>query len=88
MLTPDTNDAEALALQALAMTLADDRRAGRLLDLTGLTVDELRAGAGEPGMLAACLAFLESHEPDLIAVATDLGVKPEALVAARRRLEA
>lgn len=87
MLTHDTNDAAALALSALAATLADDRRAQRLLDLTGLTADELRARAAEPGLLAACLSFLESHEPDLVAVAADIGVKPEALVAARRSLE-
>jgi hypothetical protein len=87
MLTHDTNDAAALALSALAATLADDRRAQRLLDLTGLTADELRARAAEPGLLAACLSFLESHEPDLVAVAADIGVKPEALVATRRSLE-
>lgn len=87
MLTPDTNDAEAMALSALAATLADDRRAQRLLDLTGLTADELRSRAGEKGLLAATLAFLESHEPDLIAVADAIGVKPEALVGARRTLE-
>lgn len=88
MLTHDTNDAAALALSALAATLADDRRAHRLLDLTGLTAGELRSRATEPGLLAACLAFLESHEPDLLAVAADIGVKPETLVAARRSLEA
>ncbi|WP_037498454.1 DUF3572 family protein [Sphingomonas jaspsi] len=88
MLTHDTNDAAALALSALAATLADDRRAHRLLDLTGLSADELRSRAAEPAMLAACLSFLESHEPDLIAVAADLGVKPETLVNARRSLEA
>lgn len=87
MLTPDTNDAEALALSALAATLADDRRAQRLLDLTGLTVEELRARAGERDMLASALLFLENHEPDLMAVADTLGVKPDALVAARRALE-
>lgn len=88
MLTPDTNDAEALALSALAATLADDRRAQRLLDLTGLTVEELRARASERGLLAATLSFLESHEPDLIAVAATVGVKPDTLVLARRSLEA
>lgn len=88
MLTPDTNDAEALALSALAATLADDRRAQRLLDLTGLTVEELRARAGERGLLAATLSFLESHEPDLLAVAEAVGVKPDTLVLARRSLEA
>jgi hypothetical protein len=87
MLNQHTNNAEALALAALAATLSDERRALRFLDLTGLSVDELRARAGERSLLAATLAFLESHEPDLIAVAETVGSKPEALVAARHELE-
>ena len=87
MLTQHTNDAEALALAALAATLSDERRALRFLDLTGLSVDELRDRAGERSLLAATLAFLESHEPDLIAVADAIGSKPDALVAARYQLE-
>ena len=88
MLTHTTNDAEALALAALAATLADERRARRFLDLTGLDVDQLRARAGERGLLAEALAFLENHEPDLIAVAEAIGSTPQALVAARAALEA
>ena len=87
MSTPTTNDAEALALAALAATLTDERRARRFLDLTGLDADELRARAGEPSLLAATLAFLESHEPDLIAVSEAIGSTPEALVRARGKLE-
>ena len=83
-----TNDAEALALSALAATLSDERRAQRFLDLSGIGTDELRRSAGEPPLLAAVIRFLESHEPDLIAVASDLQVSPEALVSARRTLEA
>ena len=85
----DSNRAtpEALALGALAWTLADEGRARRLLDTTGLTPDMLRAGLGDPAMLAALLRFLEAHEPDLIACADDLGTAPAALVEARRELE-
>ena len=91
MLSHTTNeaprDAEALALAALAATLNDERRALRFLDLTGLSPDELRCSAGEPHILAATLAFLEAHEPDLLQVAAAIGVKPEVLVAARGELE-
>ena len=80
-------DAVALALQALAATLGEPRRAERFLALTGLNAAELRARAGEPGLLAALLAFLESHEPDLVAVAGELGCRPAALVEARADLE-
>ena len=81
------NDPHALALAALAATLTDERRARRFLDLTGIGTDELRARAGQAGLLAALIGFLEAHEPDLLAVSEQIGVKPEALVAARRALE-
>ncbi len=90
MLTPTTNDAEALALAAMAATLSDERRAQRFLDLTGLDANELRtrAMAGDRSLLGATIAFLESHEPDLIAVAEAIGSTPAGLVAARTVLEA
>ncbi len=87
MLSPTTNDAEALALSALAATLSDERRARRFLDLTGLSPDGIRARLAERSLLAAVLAFLESHEPDLIDVAAAVGCKPEALIAARTELD-
>ncbi|WP_114227568.1 MULTISPECIES: DUF3572 family protein [Sphingomonas] len=77
-----------VALQALAVTLRDEARAQRLLTLTGLTADELRARATEPAMLAAVLSFLEAHEPDLVAVAEALQMPPQELVAARSALDA
>jgi hypothetical protein len=83
-----TNDAEALALSALAATLTDERRAQRFLDLSGIDTEDLRRRAAEPVLLAALLRFLEAHEPDLVHVAEAIGVKPEALVAAREELEA
>jgi hypothetical protein len=88
MAAPDTiHDASTLALQAMVWTLAEPARAERLLSLTGLTAADLRHSAGQPATLAAILGFLEAHEPDLIACAAELGVKPEALAAARRELD-
>jgi hypothetical protein len=89
MLKDRTNppEPEALALAALGWTLADESRAQRLLALTGLTPDELRRRLGEKSVLAALLGFLEAYEPDLVACADALGVPPETLVEARRRLE-
>ena len=88
MTIPDTNDeAAALGLSVLVWTLDDGERAARLLALTGLTPDDLRTRIGEPALLGAVLGFLEAHEPDLLACADALEVKPERLVAARRVLE-
>jgi hypothetical protein len=80
------SDAKSHALSALAWLLADDGRAGRLLDTTGLTPDMLRKGLDRPAVLAAILGFLEAHEPDLLACADATGVDPRDLVAARRTL--
>lgn len=80
------HDAAALALGALGWVLGDAPRAERLLALTGLTVDDLRSGLGDPAVLGAVLDFLAAHEPDLVAAAEDLGVKPAELMAARERL--
>ncbi|MHA6769591.1 DUF3572 family protein [Sphingobium ummariense] len=79
-------DAATLALLALAWTLADDRRADRLLALTGLDGAALRAGVGDPAVLGALLGFLADHEPDLIACAEAIDSTPEALIAARETL--
>ena len=87
-MTPETpTDAHILALSALAATLTDERRARRFLDLTGIGTDDLRARANDTILLRALIGFLEAHEPDLVAVSEQVGVKPEALVAAGRTLE-
>lgn len=68
--------------------LGDQDRAERFLSLTGLTPDDLRASLGQPATLGAVLDFLCQHEPDLLGAADALGVRPEAVVAARRGLGA
>jgi len=80
--TPDVT-----ALSALGWLLAEPARAQRLLDITGLTPEQLRAGLHDPALLAAALRFLEAHEPDLVACAAAIDARPEHLVAARRSLE-
>jgi Protein of unknown function (DUF3572) len=79
--------ADALALRALVWTLQEPDRASRLISLTGLDPDDLRARITEPAVLAACLQFLEAYEPDLIACAAAIDSRPEALVRARQTLE-
>jgi len=90
MRTRDTNlpDADVLGLQALVWAIGEPDRASRLIAVTGLDPDDLRARAGEPAVLAAVIGYLESYEPDLVACASALAVSPEALVAAHAALEA
>ncbi|MGE4321405.1 MAG: DUF3572 domain-containing protein [Sphingobium sp.] len=79
-------EAQTMALMALAWALEDQRRADRLLALTGLDGDALRGGIDSPAMLDAVLGFLADHEPDLIACAAAIGTDPAGLIAARDRL--
>ena len=67
--------------------LESEERAGRYLELTGLDPDTLRAGLGNPHILASALEFLANHEPDLIRAAEALAVAPEELVAAKDALQ-
>jgi hypothetical protein len=87
LLPSEPNDPLALALSALAATLSEHRRAQRFVELTGIGTNELRARAGDPALLSALIRFLEAHEPDLLAVAQELGVSPGLLVEARREIE-
>jgi hypothetical protein len=78
--------AETLGLRALTHVVGDADLGPRFLDLTGLDVATLRAGANTPAVLSAVLGFLEAHEPSLIATAEALDVSPAALTAAHRAL--
>lgn len=80
-------DPVATALRALAWTLAEQARADRMLALTGLGAGDLRTRAADRAVLAAVLAFLEAHEPDLIACAAALDLPPSTLALAREVLE-
>lgn len=83
---PSPADPAVLALQALAHVAGDDGMGPRFLALTGMDVAELRAKAGEPATLVALLDYLMANEPDLVATAEAIGVKPEQLAGAARAL--
>jgi len=70
----------------LAWLLGEGERGQRFLDLTGLTPESLRAAIGEEATHRAVFDFLEAHEPDLIAAADALDVRPEVLIRAGQEL--
>ena len=76
-----------MALAALGWLLGDGERGQRFLDLTGLTPESLRSAIGETSTHRAVFEFLESHEPDLLATADALGVRPEELIRAGQELD-
>jgi Protein of unknown function (DUF3572) len=75
--------AEELVVAALAFLAADPQRLARFLDLSGIAVESIRAAAREPGFLAGVLDHLASEEPMLVAFATEYGIDPLDVVAAR-----
>ena len=77
---------ETLALRLIGWIVADAPSAERMLALTGLTPDDLRTSLGNSGTLCALMDFVINHEPDLLACADALAVKPATLVAARARI--
>lgn len=83
---PNMPDPQALALSTLGWILGDPARADRLLALTGITPDDLRAGLGNPAILGAVLDFLAGNESDLLAAADALDLPPGAFAHAREQL--
>lgn len=80
-------DAEAVALHALAHVAGDDPLLSRFVTLTGCAEDDLRQRMGDPAFLAAILDFvLEDGDHTVIAVAEAAGIKPEMMIAVRAKL--
>ncbi|UXN63816.1 DUF3572 domain-containing protein [Phyllobacterium sp. A18/5-2] len=77
------DDANTLAINSLVFLAADSELLSRFLALTGISADQIRAAAGEPGFLAGVLQFYLGHEPTLMrycdATGTDPAVFQEAL---------
>ncbi|WP_310476253.1 DUF3572 domain-containing protein [Sandarakinorhabdus sp.] len=79
-------DPAVLALQALAHVAGDEDMGPRFLALTGMDADALRATADRPETLTALLDYLMANEHDLLATAEAIGVTPETLAVAARKL--
>ncbi|WP_353216339.1 DUF3572 family protein [Sandarakinorhabdus sp.] len=84
--SPPPAEPAVLALMVLAHVAGDDVMGPRFLDLTGMDSASLRAQADQPETLAAVLGYLMANEHDLVATADAIGVKPEALALAARKL--
>jgi hypothetical protein len=78
--------AEALALRALAWTLAGDDRCALFLAATGARPGDLATGARDPVFLAAVLDFLLADEARVVAFCTDENLGFDAPMRARAAL--
>ena len=78
--------AETLALQALGWIAAEEDLMPVFLGASGIGLDDLRARAGEPEVLAAVLDFLLMDDAWVTSCAATLGTRPEQLWQARQAL--
>ncbi|MCO5093095.1 DUF3572 domain-containing protein [Bosea sp. (in: a-proteobacteria)] len=86
MRRPTSDEAEALALGALAFLAAEPERIEPFLSATGLQPATLRQAAGEPGFLAAVLDHIAGSDSLLLEFAGNAGLNPEMVAEARRAL--
>ncbi|MBI1384413.1 MAG: DUF3572 family protein [Rhizobiales bacterium] len=80
------DDAELLALAAIAFLAGDDRHLAGFLSATGLAPGELRQAASEPGFKAGVLEYLLTDESLLLAFAGSHQFAPERVAIAWRLL--
>ncbi|MEN3977247.1 DUF3572 domain-containing protein [Emcibacter sp. SYSU 3D8] len=82
----NTDRAETVALQALAFLAADEQALDGFVHLTGLGLDQLRAAASNPEILAGVLDHLLQDEPLLLAFCEAADIKPDEPARARAYL--
>ena len=77
-----TDDAEAIALQALGFLANDLQRLSRFLSLTGIDPEQLRVEAKAQVFQTAMLEYMLDDESLLLTFCQDAGIEPMAVVAA------
>lgn len=80
------DQAEALALQALAHIAGRDDLFDAFFFVSGAQPGELRRRAGDPVFLGAVLDFVLQEDARVIELAAELGVAPQDVAVARASL--
>lgn len=80
-------DAEAVALKAIAFIAGDEELMPGFLGLTGCGAEELRARLAERAFLASVLDFILADESSTLRFAETAGLAPETPMLARLRLD-
>ena len=89
--TPRTiarDEAETIAIQALAFLAGRPDDLGRFLAVAGLGPANLRRAAADPAFLAGVVAYLLGDEKLLLAFAADIEMTPQRLAEVGRLLGA
>ena len=81
-----SEEAEILAINALGFLASDGERLQRFIDLSGLDVAAIRAGASNPAFLGGILDHLLADESLLLIFAEEQQVRTERIADLRRKL--
>ena len=79
-------DAQTIALKAIAFIATDDELLSRFVALTGCGMDNIRERIGDPAFLGGVLDFILGDEPTLLAFVEKEDMTPETPMAARHKL--
>lgn len=80
------DDAEAVALKAIAFIAADDQLLSRSVALTGCGLDDVKRRMADRAFLGAVLDFVLGDEGTVVAFAEHEGMHPETPMLARAKL--
>lgn len=81
-----TEQAEAIALMALAYLAGNEDLLHRFLGETGMNAGDLRAAAGDPAALGGILDFILGDDSRVLDFAESAGLRPEDPIRARHNL--
>lgn len=79
-------DAQTVALKAIAFIAGDEDLLPRFVALTGCGADEIRSRIADPAFLGGVLDFILGDEPTLLAFVEAEELAPETPMAARHKL--
>jgi len=79
-------EAQAVALQAVAFIVGDEELLPRFMAITGCGADGLRERITDPAFLGGVLDFLLADEPSLMSFTTACELNPELPALARQYL--
>ncbi len=78
--------AETIALRAVAYIMGEEDLSARFLAMTGMDGQDIKGRIGDPAFLGAVLDYLLGFEPDLMAFSQWADLPPESIVRARHAL--
>ena len=80
-------DAETIALKAVAFIAADEELMPRFINLTGCSsIEDIRDRLADRSFLGSVLDFILGNEPTTLAFAESLSMAPEVPMLARAKL--